>query len=131
MIRICNDIIDEMYGAEEVAKVFSEELGIPVGATTPDGKISLEYTACIGMSDQAPAILVNDVVMTYMSGDGRARLCARCANTGIPTGWSGGSETGITRTRWSARWCTTASARPAPWCSGTTRRTRACRRRWP
>ena len=39
----------------EVAKVFSEELGIPVGATTPDGKISLEYTACIGMSDQAPA----------------------------------------------------------------------------
>ena len=76
VIRICNDIIDEMYGAEEVAKVFSEELGIPVGATTPDGKISLEYTACIGMSDQAPAILVNDVVMTYMSGD-RARQIVR------------------------------------------------------
>jgi [NiFe] hydrogenase diaphorase moiety large subunit len=76
VIRICNDIVDDMYGGDEVAKVFSEELGIPVGATTPDGKISLEYTACIGMSDQAPAILVNDVVMTYMSGD-RVRQIVR------------------------------------------------------
>ncbi|MCK7489911.1 MAG: NAD(P)H-dependent oxidoreductase subunit E [Anaerotruncus sp.] len=42
-------------------KAFSEELGIPVGGTTPDGAITLERTACIGMSDQAPAALVNDV----------------------------------------------------------------------
>ena len=76
VIRICNDIIDEMYGAEEVAKVFSEELGIPLGETTPDGKITLEYTACIGMCDQAPAALVNDVVVTYLSGD-RARQIVR------------------------------------------------------
>lgn len=76
VIRVCNDVIDEMFGGREVAAAFSEALGIPFGGTTPDGKISLEYTPCIGMSDQAPAILVNDVVVTYMSGD-RARQIVR------------------------------------------------------
>ena len=69
VIRLCNDVIDEMMGAARVAKVFSEELGIPFGETTPDGKITLEYTPCIGMCDQAPAALINDVVVTYLSTD--------------------------------------------------------------
>jgi len=69
VIRLCDDIIDEMAGAERVVKAFEEELGIGVGETTPDGKITLERTPCIGMCDQAPAALVNDVVVTGLSGD--------------------------------------------------------------
>jgi len=69
VIRLCNDVIDEMAGMGRVADVFSEELGIPFGATTPDGVFTLEYAPCIGMSDQAPAALVNDVVVTRLSGD--------------------------------------------------------------
>ena len=84
VIRLCNDVVDEMFGAEKVAHAFSEELGIPLGGTTPDGKISLEHTACIGMSDQAPAALVNDVVVTYLSSD-RAREVVRILReTGDP-----------------------------------------------
>ena len=48
-----------MSGSDSVAKTFTEELGIGFGETTPDGKISLEYTPCIGMCDQAPSALVN------------------------------------------------------------------------
>ena len=66
VIRLCNDIIDLMQGADRVARVFEEELGIRVGQTTPDGRISLEYTPCIGMCDQAPAALINDVVVTEL-----------------------------------------------------------------
>ena len=69
VIRLCNDIIDEMKGSRHVATALSDELGIAFGETTPDGKISLEYTPCIGMCDQAPAALVNDVVVTYLSSD--------------------------------------------------------------
>ena len=64
VIRLCNDIIDEMHGAARVEQAFREELGINVGETTPDGKITLEHTACIGMCDQAPAAMINDVVVT-------------------------------------------------------------------
>ena len=76
VIRLCNDVIDEMFGAEKVARAFSEELGIGFGETTPDGKLTLEHTPCIGMCDQAPAALINDVVVTYLSSD-KAREIVR------------------------------------------------------
>jgi [NiFe] hydrogenase diaphorase moiety large subunit len=69
VIRLCNDVIDRMHGSERVAKAFCEELGIAVGETTPDGKIALEHVPCIGMSDQSPAALINDVVVTHLSSD--------------------------------------------------------------
>ncbi len=69
VIRLCDDIIDEMAGSGCVGAAFSEELGIDFGETTPDGKITLERTPCIGMCDQAPAALINDVVVTYLSSD--------------------------------------------------------------
>jgi [NiFe] hydrogenase diaphorase moiety large subunit len=76
VIRVCSDVIDQLQGASEVLQAFSEELGILPGETTPDGTITLEETACIGMSDQAPAALVNEVVVTELTG-GRARRIAR------------------------------------------------------
>ncbi len=69
VIRLCDDVVDRLSGYDRVARAFSEELGIRLGETTPDGAITLERTACIGMSDQAPAALVNDVVLTEMSSD--------------------------------------------------------------
>ena len=69
VIRLCSDLIDELRGSARVAQALREELGIDFGETTPDGKISLEWTACIGMCDQAPAALVNDVPVTDLSAD--------------------------------------------------------------
>jgi [NiFe] hydrogenase diaphorase moiety large subunit len=67
VIRLCNDVIDEMKGADKVAAAFSSELGIPFGATTKDGKFTLEHTPCIGMCDQAPGAMVNDVIVTNLT----------------------------------------------------------------
>ncbi len=69
VVRLCNDIIDRMNGYDTVAEAFKKELGIDFGETTPDGLITLENTPCIGMCDQAPAALVNDVVVNYLSTD--------------------------------------------------------------
>jgi [NiFe] hydrogenase diaphorase moiety large subunit len=70
-IRLCNDVIDEMKGAGEIAASLEQELGIRFGETTADGRFSLEYVSCIGMSDQAPAALVNDLVVPRL-GPGTA-----------------------------------------------------------
>jgi [NiFe] hydrogenase diaphorase moiety large subunit len=72
VIRLCNDIIDQMHGADRVARAFREELGIDFGQTTADGLFTLEHTPCIGLCDQAPAALINDKVVTNLSSD-RAR----------------------------------------------------------
>jgi [NiFe] hydrogenase diaphorase moiety large subunit len=75
-IRLCNDVIDRMAGCEEVAQVFRDELGIDFGETTSDGNVTLEFTPCIGMCDQAPAALINDVVVTDLSTDKARRIVA-------------------------------------------------------
>ncbi len=69
VIRLCNDIVDRMHGSARSAQAFFDDLGIGFGETTPDGLISLESVPCIGLSDQAPAALVNDVPVTHLTSD--------------------------------------------------------------
>ncbi len=82
-IRVCNDVVDRMKGGDEVAAAFEQALGVPFGGGVGrgsagagkggvdggdiEGGVSLEYTSCIGMCDQAPAALVNDVVVTRLT----------------------------------------------------------------
>jgi [NiFe] hydrogenase diaphorase moiety large subunit len=69
VIRLCNDIIDQLKGVERVASALREALGIDFGQTTSDGLFTLEWAPCIGMCDQAPAALINDKVVTNLSSD--------------------------------------------------------------
>ncbi|HAK94492.1 MAG TPA: NADH:ubiquinone oxidoreductase [Planctomycetes bacterium] len=85
VIRLCNDVVDKMQGMERVAKAFEDALGIAFGQTTPDGAITIEYAPCIGMSDQAPAALVNDVVVTSLSSDAAREIVAALKEHGDPS----------------------------------------------
>jgi [NiFe] hydrogenase diaphorase moiety large subunit len=76
VIRLCDDIVDWMKGYQAVAEAMARELGITMGETTPDGAITLTHTPCIGMSDQAPAALVNSVVVTHLTPE-RGRQLVR------------------------------------------------------
>ncbi len=85
VIRICDDIIDRMHGSETVARAFESELGVQMGQATEDGKISLTHTPCIGMCDQAPAALINDVVVTHLSSDTARTIVAELRENHDPT----------------------------------------------
>ncbi len=76
VIRLCDDVPDLMVGADKVAEALADELGIGFGETTPDGEFTLETTSCIGMSDQAPAALFNDIVVPNL-GPWTARRIVR------------------------------------------------------
>jgi len=84
IIRVCDDIIDIMNGADRIIAAFSDELGIAVGETTADGKITLETTPCIGMCDQAPAAMINDVIITYLSSDRAREIASELKNNLAP-----------------------------------------------
>ena len=75
-IRLCDDIVDRFSGLDAVVAAFESELGIRLGETSADGAFSLEYTPCIGMCDQAPAAMINDLVAT--------RLTAQSAPATLP-----------------------------------------------
>ena len=76
VIRVSDDVPDRMAGFQRVLDAFADELGIRPGETTEDGAFTLETTACIGLSDQAPGALINDVPFTNLSSD-RAREIVR------------------------------------------------------
>ena len=69
VIRLSSDVPDRMAGFHRVLGAFEDELGVKCGETTADGAFTLETTACIGLSDQAPAALINDVPFTELSTD--------------------------------------------------------------
>ncbi len=84
VIRLCDDIIDEMKGAEDVAAALTEALGIDFGGTTDDGMFTLEYTPCIGMCDQAPAAMINDTIVTELDAGKARRIVEALKNNPDP-----------------------------------------------
>ncbi|MCP4994822.1 MAG: NADH:ubiquinone oxidoreductase [Gammaproteobacteria bacterium] len=82
VIRLCDDIVDRYAGMADIAKIFSQELGINRGQTSADGRFSLEYTPCIGMCDQAPAMMLNDRVITNLTPE-KAKKIATDLNQGV------------------------------------------------
>lgn len=66
-IRLCRTISCDMSGKDKIARVLENELNIRFGETTKDGKFSLEWTNCLGMCDQGPAMLVNFEVHTKLT----------------------------------------------------------------
>lgn len=61
-VHLCRTISCDLAGTTRVARQLENELGIPFGRTTPDGRFSLEWASCLGLCDQGPALLVNDRV---------------------------------------------------------------------
>ena len=80
-LRLCDDIVDRFAGLDAIVAVFEAELGIKLGETSADGAFSLELTPCIGMCDQAPAAMINDLVATRLT-PARAGEIARALRQG-------------------------------------------------
>ena len=62
VIRVCKSMPCRLQDSGRVIDWISQELGLEPGETTPDGRFTLELTNCIGACDQAPAMLIDDVV---------------------------------------------------------------------
>jgi [NiFe] hydrogenase diaphorase moiety large subunit len=66
-IYLNNSVISNMKGRQIVAETFENEAGCKFGEVTKDGIIGLFDTACIGMSDQEPAALINGSVFIHLT----------------------------------------------------------------
>jgi [NiFe] hydrogenase diaphorase moiety large subunit len=72
-----------MNGRAAVARAFEEEAGCRFGEVSPDGKVGLFPTSCIGMSDQEPSAIVDGVVFPGLSPE-KARAVVRGLRAGTP-----------------------------------------------
>jgi len=59
MIYVCQNLTCAMLGAEKLIRHLEGRLGIRMGETTPDGKITLRRMECLAACGAAPAIQVD------------------------------------------------------------------------
>ena len=68
-ISVCLGTACYVKGSQKVLDRLSQELGIPVGGTTPDGKFTLKATRCLGACGLAPVMTINDQVYGRLTPD--------------------------------------------------------------
>jgi len=66
-IRLSNTPISLMNGARDVARAFEDALDLKLGETSSDFEFTLEWTSDVGMADQEPAALINDMILTGLT----------------------------------------------------------------
>ncbi len=74
LVRICKSVVCDMKGKDSIVKALERELGIKMGETTKDKKITLEYLNCLGLCDRAPAMAINDRVYTNLTPEKAVEL---------------------------------------------------------
>ena len=77
---VCRTLACAIRGAEDLLEHCSKKLGVPVGGTTEDGKITLEFAECIGACEGAPALLVNDEHVMNVTPDKADQLINELRN---------------------------------------------------
>jgi [NiFe] hydrogenase diaphorase moiety large subunit len=66
VIHFSDNITDQMLGNRELASLLCARLGVRLGETRKDGRVSVHLTSCTGMCDQGPAALVNYMPVTRL-----------------------------------------------------------------
>jgi len=67
VIRICDSLSCHINQKDNLEKYIWGILNIKPGETTPDKKFSLEIVDCLGSCDEAPAMMVNNVIYGKMN----------------------------------------------------------------
>lgn len=81
VVRLCQTVSCGLAGGKRVANQLQNELGIEFGETTPCGKFTLEWTNCLGMCDQGPALMVNEQIFTKVTPEKVHEILELCRST--------------------------------------------------
>ena len=67
VILVCDSMSCWLTGYEDLASRLKEKLGIGPGETTSDGKFTLLPSACLGVCEEAPAMMIDDTLYTKLT----------------------------------------------------------------
>ncbi len=69
VVGVCLGTACYVKGSQKILDKLSEELKIPVGKTTPDGRFTLNATRCLGACGLAPVMMIGDEVYGRLTPD--------------------------------------------------------------
>ena len=68
-IRVCTNVSCMLRGAETIVSHLKEKLGIKVGETSPDGRITLLEAECLGACGGAPMLVCGNQYFENLTTD--------------------------------------------------------------
>ncbi len=68
-VQVCMGTACYLKGADKLLKTLADELNVPEGKATPDGKFSYEAVRCIGCCGLAPVLTIGTEVHGKLSKD--------------------------------------------------------------
>tara|TARA_B100002003_G_C14103815_1_gene530904 strand:- start:586 stop:1080 length:495 start_codon:yes stop_codon:yes gene_type:complete len=68
-IRVCTNVSCMLRGAETIVSHLREQLGIKVGETSPDGRITLLEAECLGACGGAPMLVCGNQYVENLTTD--------------------------------------------------------------
>lgn len=96
-IYLCDSVIARMNGYEDVRAALERETVARFGGLSGDGLFGLEDTPCVGLSDQEPAMMIDDVVFTRLTPESVSDIVAQLrtgkapADIANPSGYNSGT----------------------------------------
>jgi NADH-quinone oxidoreductase subunit E len=83
-LNVCTNLPCQLRQGDAALTYLSQQLGVEVGGTTPDGCFTLQQSECLGACADAPVMLVNDRHMcSLMSNDRLDALIAGLRTEGV------------------------------------------------
>jgi NADH-quinone oxidoreductase subunit E len=59
VVSVCRTLSCQLRGSDQVSEAICERLGVALGGTTPDRKVTVEEVECLAACDGAPVLQVN------------------------------------------------------------------------
>jgi NADH-quinone oxidoreductase subunit E len=75
---LCDSVSCWIMGCEDLRRHMCDSLGIPVGGTTADGRVTLLPIVCLGACDRAPAMMVDGELYTDLDRGRVDEVLAQC-----------------------------------------------------
>ena len=67
VILVCDSVSCWLVGYEEIKDHLMKRLGISLGETTKDGRFTLLPSACLGLCEEAPAMMIDENLYTKLT----------------------------------------------------------------
>jgi NADH-quinone oxidoreductase subunit E len=77
VIRVCDSVSCWILGSDGIGRALAVAIGIGPGETTADGRFTLLPTACLGVCERAPALMIDDDVHTHVDAAELDQILAR------------------------------------------------------
>ncbi|MBL7005254.1 MAG: NAD(P)H-dependent oxidoreductase subunit E [Gammaproteobacteria bacterium] len=66
-VLFSDNIIEQQHGSRELAQQLADQLNIKIGGSQQSNLVRIDFTSCIGLSDQAPAAMVNGLSIASLN----------------------------------------------------------------